>query len=69
MPNGTCKKLNCRQTQFRSTAFYYNLFLPPVVKAGISKPWYDHGIQSFDRRYEGDTLVFRTTTAEILSPL
>ncbi len=52
-----CKKLNCRQTLFRSTAFYYNLVLPPVLKDGISKQWYDHGIQTFDKLYEGDTLM------------
>lgn len=42
---------------FRSTAFYYNFCLPPVFKDGFSKQWYDPGIQTFDKLYEGDTLM------------
>lgn len=51
------KKMNCKQTLFRSTAFYYNLFIPPALKDGIAKQWYDRGIQTFDKLYEEDTLM------------
>lgn len=49
--------MKCKQTMFRSTAFYYNPFLPPVLKDGIAKQWYDQGIQTFDKFYEEDTLM------------
>lgn len=51
------KKMNCKQTLFRSTAVYYNLFLPPDLKDGITKQWYDCGIQTFKKLYEEDTLM------------
>ncbi len=73
MPHGSCnffcKKLICMQTLFRSTEFYYNLFLPPVLKDGISKAWHDHGIQSFDKRYEGHTCLSNNYNRNTFSPL
>jgi len=49
--------MKCKQTLFRSTAFHYNLFLPSALKDGITKQWYDCGIQTFEELYDGDTLM------------